>query len=176
MLELNPVAVRSMTRRLNSAASSVAQRKLSLSSCWLSVASAVTFLPARPASNSRALASRRKKDAAATSSMFKRLSNASKVSLLRVLSVRNNLKRKSLSVVICACVGRLSTASNTWRTGKLAASGASGTTPNAVTPVPSSKTARLPATRLGWRRRLSARVVRMRNGADRRKRNSQLGA
>jgi hypothetical protein len=157
MRDVKPAAPRSTTRRLNRASSSVGQRMLSLSSCWLSLASTVTFLPARPARMLREFASLRRKAAAALSSMFRRLSRESAVSLLRVLSVRNSLKRKSLSESAWTCVGTDCTASSTWRTGRSAASGAMGATPKAVTPVPSSRAARVAVTRLGWRRRVLAR-------------------
>ena len=54
--ELKPLAsagLRSITRRLNSVSLSLGQRMLSLSSCWLSLASAVTLRPPAPQYHAR---------------------------------------------------------------------------------------------------------------------------
>ena len=149
MRDVKLLPVRSTIKRLKTASLSVAQRVVNLLSACSSSASTCTVLPARPTNASRALASLRMNAAAAESLTFKRLSSVSNVSLLRVLSVRKSLRRWSASASSWLCMGNVCTTSSTWRTGRSAASGASGTTPKAVTPVPSSSAAKLPATRFG---------------------------
>ena len=109
----------------------------------------MTVRPARLKSSERALLSLRRKAAAAASSMFRRRSSVSAVSELRVISVRYRLNWWSSSASTWACDGSGCTTSTIWRTGRSDASGASGATPKAVTPVPSNKTARVPAMRFG---------------------------
>ena len=87
-----PCGVRSTTRRLKVPSSSGAQRALSLSRAWLSLASTVTVRPARPSTCARNVGSVRRKAAARGSSTPRRASSASAVSLARVASERNSLK------------------------------------------------------------------------------------
>ena len=101
------------------------------------------------------------KVAASESSMPRRCSKVSAVSLARVRSLRYS----SRACVSSACNWASSdggvTLSVTTRRGKFAASGANGATPKAVTAEPSSKLTTAAVRRLGWRcSRASVRATR----------------